>query len=94
VNKNNAADYLPLVQALADGKTIQFCYNEVDWADDPTPAFGAWPADRFRIKPEPREIWVNRYSDGVDGQPYRTREEAVRMAESTAVQVCYREVIE
>jgi len=43
MNKDNAKDYLPLVQALADGKTLQYYHtdqvwidcNEISFADDP-----------------------------------------------------------
>lgn len=62
MNASNAKDYLPLVQALADGKVIQLNYSG-DWKDisEMDPIF---PANFYRIKPEPREIWVNHYEDG------------------------------
>jgi hypothetical protein len=56
----NAKDFLPLVQALADGKTIQ---NKTcdGWVDLPgnAIAFSNYP-ESYRIKPEPREwdMWV------------------------------------
>lgn len=62
MNKNDAAQYLPLVQALADGKVIQE-YRHVDlnkqaWMDCVNPEFDRYPASNYRIKPEPREVWV------------------------------------
>jgi len=56
MNKNNAAQFLPLVQALADGKVIQFKDNE-KWADfhGPEVSFGNIPS-HYRVKPEPREF--------------------------------------
>ena len=53
MNKDNAKDYLPLVQALADGKTIQL--KKLDgWSDCERTGF-SFPPDQYRIKPEPRE---------------------------------------
>jgi len=61
MNSQNAHEYLPLVQALADGKTIQF--KEVvsnEWVDRDTCEF-TYSAKYYRIKPEPRtfEMWRN-----------------------------------
>jgi hypothetical protein len=61
MNKNNARDYLPLVQALADGKTIQKKWYEV-WYDIKDDAEFDLKPEYYRIKPEPRtfEIWVHK----------------------------------
>lgn len=58
MNKQNAKDYLPLVQALADGKTIQLAGYENNWSDLDCPDFTATP-NKHRIKPEPHpaESW-------------------------------------
>jgi len=60
----NAKDFLPLVQALADGKTLQ---NKTcdGWVDLPgnAIAFSNYP-ESYRIKPEPREWILNVYDDG------------------------------
>lgn len=94
MNANNAKDYLPLVQALADGRRIQYrpvsVANWID-VDDLTDAH---PADRYRIKPEPREIWFNRNVNGHDRGDYSSREVAESYARLGDRQVCYREVIE
>ena len=61
MNANNAAQFLPLVQALADGKTIQVDVGptgKVVWRDIADPVFNAI-ASEYRIKPEPRE-WHGR----------------------------------
>jgi len=59
MNSTNAHLYLPLVQALADGKTIQFNQNEAgDWADiDNIYHFNERP-DLYRIKPEARVVYI------------------------------------
>ena len=64
MNKDNAKDYLPLVQALADGKTIQFLYSSGAWGCCEEINYARYSAERYRIKPESREIWVNIYGDG------------------------------
>jgi len=55
MHKDNAKDYLPLVQALADGKTIQrtFLGNEEKWQDTDEIIFSI-PIFLYRIKPEPK----------------------------------------
>jgi len=78
----NAKDFLPLVQALADGKTIQ---NKTcdGWVDLPgnAIAFSNYP-ESYRIKREPREwdMWVTprgaltTYSDMLMRESIRVRE--------------------
>jgi len=63
MNKENAHLYLPLVQALAEGKTIQIKFDD-EWDDRPNTWDFSWtyPPDRYRIKPEPRtwEVWAHK----------------------------------
>lgn len=57
MNKNNAKDYLPLVQALAEGKTLQVKrWRSGAWEDRDEVLFCTSP-ENFRIKPEPIERW-------------------------------------
>lgn len=63
MNASNAKDYLPLVQALADGKEIQVL-SAGEWHDAVQLTTLSREANQYRIKPEPREIWVNHYEDG------------------------------
>ena len=59
MNKENAHLYLPLVQALADGKMLQIEMGS-EWEDMDDPLFTRPPQD-YRIKPEPRvwKVWVD-----------------------------------
>jgi hypothetical protein len=59
MNKENAAQFLPLVQALAEGKTIQYNDNGT-WRDTHGDfvAFGNLP-EHYRIKPETREFYIS-----------------------------------
>jgi hypothetical protein len=58
MNKHNAKDYLPLVQALAEGKTVQARehHGSSCWVDVSNPFFDV-PACDYRIKPEPVKRW-------------------------------------
>lgn len=59
MNPQNAHEYLPLVQALADGKTLQL-EGYAGWVDlNDEICFGATPQD-YRIKPEPRTFEIVR----------------------------------
>lgn len=57
---------LPMVQAFAEGKEIQ-CNTKVDgtgeWRTCRNPDWSCGP-DTYRVKPEPREFWVNVYNTG------------------------------
>lgn len=72
MTKHNAALFLPLVQALADGKAIQFRPCESDqWRDTDAIDTKTWAPKAYRIKPEPREWLVTvatkgnqRYAEG------------------------------
>lgn len=95
MNKDNARDYLPLVQALAEGKAIEG-YFEFDekWRELVEVRFDA-PASQYRIKHEPREIWVNRHVDGYNSdRAHSSKEHAEDWIQDGWRPVRYREVIE
>ena len=75
MNRENAAAFLPLVQALAEGKTIQYNNDVSGWVDVENPSFDGSQPEWFRIKPEPREWWFNIYNSN-DGYGYTTKQEA------------------
>lgn len=94
MNKDNAKDYLPLVQALADGKEVQILHSG-EWHDIDDPSFTA-PAVCHRIKPEPREVWVNEWKPAgkvVFDSPEEAYEHAKRYG-IEHVTTHYREVVE
>ena len=59
MNINNAKDYLPFVQALAEGKTIQM-WNESDktWNDMKCNIGFDCDPELYRIKPETTKWWI------------------------------------
>lgn len=63
ITKENAKEYLPLVQALAEGKVIELHSSDgwgericLDTYND---------VHRYRIKPEPRRWWLNIYKGAI-----------------------------
>ena len=52
MNKDQARGCLPLIQALAEGKTIQFKTITDTWVDLINPSFESSP-ERYRVKPAP-----------------------------------------
>ena len=60
MNKHNAKEFLPIIQALADNKTIQYqighgLWHDVEWVD----TIEGYSSD-YRIKPEPRTFEIVR----------------------------------
>ena len=98
MNRMNAKDYLPIVQALADGKIIQFKYGENSpWRDtnEITEITFQLPANYYRIKPVPKEIWVNEYPDGRTGcHPNEHRARMNGGSDAVRLAVRYREVMD
>lgn len=59
MNADNAHLYLPLVQALADGKPVQIRRDDGGWIEPPDGQFEfVRPADCYRVKPKPRRIFA------------------------------------
>ena len=56
MNKDNAAQFLPLVQALMNGETIQWIDSERKWRDCIDIGF-LHPAENYRVKPKPRTAY-------------------------------------
>lgn len=52
MNRQQAKKLLPIIQAFAEGKTIQYCHGGVDWVD--IPPYGALnfssDTSKYRIK--------------------------------------------
>ena len=63
MNKNNASQYLPLVQALAEGIPIQYHVGGDCWQDEPNPSFAQLP-ERFRVAPNPYQHLIDALDEG------------------------------
>ena len=70
MNQSNANQYLPLIQALAEGKTIQYNRRSVEdaWVDLNNVSFVYAPT-RYRIKPEriKKKMWYHPDSSKATG---------------------------
>ena len=64
-----AEKFLPLIQAVADGKTLQSIHGD-GWKDIESP-ITYQSAERYRIKPEPLEfdVWISAEKDH-EGFPF------------------------
>ena len=82
MNKDNAHLYLPLVQALAEGKKVEYKDVDGDWITPREISFYADP-DRYRVKPEPIVMWANVYEGYV--ACHETRENAENSARNTLI---------
>ena len=57
MNRERAKELLPIIQAFAEGKTIQYQGNLSDtWSSDVITLFAG--NGKYRIKPEPEVIYV------------------------------------
>jgi hypothetical protein len=62
MTREEAKKLVPIVQAFADGKTIQL-RTGVGWQDIEDPVF-AGPISIYRIKPEPRRLYFIELKSG------------------------------
>lgn len=94
MNRENAKKLLPIITAFADGKVIEWKNSDGVWVVADSPGFSYNP-NNYRIKREPKEIWVNEYSDGSRGL-YADAALALAYTGSSATRkaVRYREVLE
>lgn len=74
MKRQQAKKLLPIIQAFAEGKTIQYCYIDAGWADidpDGDADFSDNPS-KYRIKSEPdkNQRWVK--NKNVENEYYLT----------------------
>ncbi len=87
MNRERAKELLPIIQAYAEGKEIEY-----KWISDDDGPDGAWitpdgtfeSGGEYRIKPEPFECWVNVYdTDGKSRYSYDSEEAAEKNISGT-----------
>lgn len=64
INKTNARLFIPLIEAMAEGKTIQHMDCTGHWMDLDEVGYTKSPY-RYRIKPEPRVFWILHDKNGM-----------------------------
>ena len=63
MNKDNAKAFLPLVQALADGKVIEYKYGTCMWDVCGAPLFDRHP-ENYRVQPDKKWYRVGLHING------------------------------
>lgn len=98
MNKSNAAEFIPLVQAVAGGTLQIRCGDKWVDVEPEEEVIFVYELERYRVKPKPRERWIVEVPTVVSA-PYKyvfsDEQEACRFATgvvSTAVH--FREVVE
>lgn len=83
MNREETKEAIKVMQAYAEGKEIEYRTGNV-WClcRNPSWSFGDI---YYRIKPEPKVIWVNEYEDGT-GSAYTSRDQAVNESENFSEQ--------
>jgi hypothetical protein len=78
MNAQNAREYMPLVQALADGKTIQ-CNDRGEWVDVDSLYTDLYGPDEYRIKPEPRtfNLMIHKYTGIIEDNDFVSYDENI-----------------
>ena len=65
MNRETAKALLPIIQAFAEGKTIESSNTRgSDWFEHKEDVTFNLEPTRYRIKPEPREFWIVNWNDG------------------------------
>jgi hypothetical protein len=91
----NLDEMIEVLQAAKDGKEIEFKEKDKSYWQrlcykDGSAAWNFWEYD-YRIKPEPRECWVNIYSS--NWMAHSTKEIAILKSGGIVEPVLFREVI-
>jgi hypothetical protein len=82
MNRSRAKELLPIIQAFAEGKEIQWQFddepNKHTWrkVKDEDGVAECRPDIVFRIKPEPEVIYVNKLEHDVEVFKYSSKQEA------------------
>ena len=77
MNRERAKELLPIIQAFAEGRKIQYSWQGQDQFYDLCQSFINFSHDGFfRVKPEPRYVWINVYSDGEAGSAHTSKSDA------------------
>jgi hypothetical protein len=64
MTREQAEKLLPMVQAVADGKSLEFEESPGCWSDRPDPHFNSFNYNRWRVKADPWEGQICVHPDG------------------------------
>lgn len=89
---------IEIMQAWVDGAEIETSFIGGDeWSVKTCPSFDSFNSLKYRIKPKPREVWVNEYNDGIQAFSLKSHAKTYAKVEShrlVKAAVKYREVVE
>jgi len=92
MTRERAKELLPIITAFAEGKDVQYRTHRNDvWSPATSPNFAEHL--EWRVKPEPREFWVNVYSTG-DYCAHDSAESATKARTTGGETIRVREVID
>ena len=94
---NTIDEAIEILKAMKEGKKLQLKNSKGKWVDrhpDTEMFMPDFCRMGYRIKPEPREIWVNVYPHNQLGGAHATREDADRWRSGDCRAVLFHEVIE
>ena len=77
MNRDSAAKLWPVIKGFAEGRDVQIFVSNDKWTDVHDPSFHT--NVEYRLKPEPKEVWVNEYPGGLRYY-YATLAEANRLS--------------
>ena len=78
MNRDRARELLPIIQAFADGKGIQYTRMNDPWTNLNDPGFDSM--GEYRIRPEPEVIYVNKCRNDIEVFKFKTEKEAQEYA--------------
>ena len=96
--KEDTIEMIRVMQAFVGGKAIQrMGLKDPDireWDDMPIAPIWNWAKNDYRIKPEPREFWVNFYPNLEGMYWHKSKESADRKLHSGGTTIKVKEVID
>lgn len=81
---NTIDEMIEVLNAFKEGKKLECTFfgdSEDHWSYASTPCFN-FDKYQYRVKPDPFECWVNVYPSGDISGVYKTKEDALLIAES------------
>jgi len=79
MNRDRVKQLLPIIQAFAEGKNIEYYLGDGSWVKATNIDFSD-NLESYRIKPEPEVIYVNCLKNNIEVFKYPTRTEAIDAA--------------
>ncbi len=74
MNRERCKELLPIMQAFADGKDIEYMSGSGAWIACPSPSWSI--SNNYRIKPEPKTGWINVYTGKLVSNIHSTKNDA------------------